>query len=273
MTNPARPNRFPILMIFAGLLIASPIAFFSFAQTEPPAAAAPAGNNANQNLDDAKATFRDTVDELNAARDAKIAIATAKLTTSYNQAINTAAHNGDLDAALALRTERDSFLDGGMLPKVEQGWTILFRSADPYLFNTPVENTKSYSVPMNLAPSGTKYLRFRRMDTKDYVIIKVAFNELLQNASISNNYWWRGDKCIDNHSCELGITDQRAPNDCNVIMAMEPSGNRAGWGFGRTINGDRLGFEWADVEIDPTVFEIAVTDQNLTEEELRHFIN
>ena len=125
---------------------------------------------------------------------------------------------------------------------------------------------------MNLAPSETRYLRFRRMDTNDYVIISITASQLLANGSLSSNYWSRGDKVIDVHACELGITDQRAPSNCNVIMAMESGGNRAGWGFGRTVAGDRLDLFGIRLEIDPTVFEIAVTDQKLSHEELSHVL-
>lgn len=268
MLDAGRANALLFWTIGGSLLSPSLLACPSFAQTATSPSTMPTAPRQAQTLDDAKDNFRRASQSLNG----QLSAARDRLKAAYDAAIKRAAANGDFDGAIALRNQRDSFLDAGTLPFVEGGWTIMFRSADPFLFNVPVQNGNSYSMPMNLVPEGTHYLRFGRMDTKEYVIIKITANETLSNGPLSANYWWRGDKCIDHHACELGITDQRSPSNCNVIMAIEPGGNYAGYGFGRTVAGDRLGCVWANVEIAPTVFEIAVTEHNLTPEETDHLL-
>jgi hypothetical protein len=158
---------------------------------------------------------------------------------------------------------------GGSDPevRVEGAWTILFRSSDPLLFNTPVLNATSYSVSVSNAPPATKWLRLKRTDTGDYVIIRMTANGIVSNGDMSQHFWWRGDKRLNHQACSVGIIDQSVPATGATLQVLEPSGNFAGWGFGEMINGEQQEYVWAGVTIPRTVFEIAVTDQELSPED------
>jgi hypothetical protein len=223
----------------------------------------PSVQQAIGDLEDAKKAYGEAIDA-----------AKTRLAAAYGAAILAATQRGDLDAAMALRRERDSLAanelnHGARDPdvKVEDGWTILFRSNDPLLFNAPVLNATSYSVAVSCAPPTTRWLRVKRMDTSQYVIVPMTAEGILKNGDTSEPFWWRGDKKLSACACNVGIVDQSMPTAGPTLQAMEPNGNFAGWGFGETVQGDRQGYVWARVTIPRTVFEIAVTDRDLSPEE------
>lgn len=157
-------------------------------------------------------------------------------------------------------------------PIIEDGWTILFRSDNPMLWNIAVRNKDSYAVPM--ASAGKfKYVRMRRMDTKDEVIIPVSRFGTPERPA--NHSYLREDKCVNRNGFCLGIVDMRAPADSGRVPVMDctTAGNFSGWGFGFWGQGrERQGYLWEGEPIDPTVMEIAVTNRELTDAEQKALI-
>jgi hypothetical protein len=182
---------------------------------------------------------------------------------------------GDLDAALSIRSERDAFFEkneltvrgGEPMVRVQDGWTILLCSDDPLLWNIPILNAQSYAVSLSKAPRDMRYLRVRRMDTKQSVIVSCSV-DALRELRIGPRSYWRGDKRLNRQACCLGIVDgtKRAPT--SLKLAVTRDGDFGGWGFGAFEGGEeRQGYLWDGLPIDRTVLEIAVTARKLEPQE------
>lgn len=114
--------------------------------------------------------------------------------SALDLAIAETTKTGDLDGAIAARTERDNFLEehsitiNGALPavRVEDGWSIVFRSADPLLWNVPVLNPDSYAVSLSKVPQDARYVRLRRMDTRQFVVLERTADDLARFRSTAH---------------------------------------------------------------------------------------
>src|SRR5206468_940802 len=62
-------------------------------------------------------------------------------------------------------------------PERQGNWTILFRSDDPGYWDTP-GNAANYAIPLFRAPAGTRFLRLKRMDTGEAIIVAVATGQM-----------------------------------------------------------------------------------------------
>lgn len=158
-------------------------------------------------------------------------------------------------------------------PLVDDGWTILFMADDPLAWNFPIRSKYCYAVPLTAAPERFRYLRMRRMDTKEQVII--ATSRFKSDVWPSKTIWFRGDKPINRGGCALGIIDVRRGADRNrvPIIDVTPNGDLAGWGFGVWETGaSRQGYVWDGRSIDPTAFEISVTNRELKADERKHLV-
>jgi hypothetical protein len=212
---------------------------------------------------------------------ATVESARKRLAEEYDSVIAGYTRTGNLDAALATRKSRDQFLAAATQPSfgdpytpdVEDGWTILFRADEPLIWNLPVRNKTMYSVPLSAAGKDIQYVRLRRMDTRDYVI--------LQTSVINSRVWptaspyFRGDKCMDRQSCCLGIADPKHMIDSNQCASLDntPNGSLGGYGFGQWNTGaSRQGYLWASKPIDRTSFEISTTSRPLAPEEQSHLL-
>src|SRR6478672_2658367 len=90
-----------------------------------------------------------TAARLKKARDtyaAAVDAARKRLLAEYDSVIAAYTRASNLDAALAVRQSRDHIastqpsLGDPETPDTEDGWTILFRSDDPLIWNLPVRN-------------------------------------------------------------------------------------------------------------------------------------
>lgn len=156
---------------------------------------------------------------------------------------------------------------------VENGWTILFRSKDPLVWNLDVRNSDSYAIPMSAAPDRFRYVRMRRMDTKDEVILEQ--HTFKAESWPPQKRWFRGDKPVDRQACALGIIDtqKRINRNDAPVVDVRPDGDAGGWGFGVWEAGQaHQGYIWNNQSIDPTVIEIAVTERGLKPEERKHLL-
>src|SRR5262245_39461252 len=76
-------------------------------------------------------------------------------------------------------------------------WTILFRSADPSVWDTDAKDAKGkqVAIPLKFAPEEFRYLRLRRMDTGEAQIVRIAPNQLRNGkptTSPEEDFWWNG---------------------------------------------------------------------------------
>jgi hypothetical protein len=158
-------------------------------------------------------------------------------------------------------------LSEGPPPK---GWTVLFRSNDPSLWNTEHPN---FAIPACRAHGKVRYLRLKRLDSGEALIMPISRAQLLGQPKppSEKELAWNGTGRSEYGGCHLGIVQGQRMDWREAISVMnEGGGCFAGSGFGHKIHiDDAQYFSWLGKEIPKTVFEIAVTADPLTEEEKR----
>jgi hypothetical protein len=152
-------------------------------------------------------------------------------------------------------------------------WTILFRADDPALWNT---STKGKAISLRSAPAKFRYLRLRRMDTREALILPLSPNQL-QNGWVpypETGFWWMGTAKDGWGGRHLGIVQgprHKFPARRGLVTIMWDGWDGfTGSGFGHAygINNKQC-YSWRGKEIPRTVFEIAVSDGPLTPDERR----
>jgi hypothetical protein len=157
-----------------------------------------------------------------------------------------------------------------------RGWTTLFRSDDPSIWNT-VSPGKDFAIPASRAHGKIRYLRLKRMDTKAVQIVPITRDRLAGQPTlpILKGVEWNGTNRLEYGGWHLGII--RGPRldwpgfKHGTISVMNEGWNGfAGSGFGHKIGGaDKQCYCWQGEEIPRTAFEIAVTVGPLTPEEAK----
>jgi hypothetical protein len=161
------------------------------------------------------------------------------------------------------------------LVKKPERWTVLFRSDDPAVWDTDSPGEK-FAVPLQRAPEDIRYLRLRRLDTDEFLIVPISHN-LLDGAGRGSRqtHWWNGTNKKEYGGRHLGIAQeplQKFPWNTNMISVMNVNWDvYTGSGFGHKCQRDAEGqcYCWRGAQIPKTVFEVAVTAGPLTEEEQR----
>jgi hypothetical protein len=155
-------------------------------------------------------------------------------------------------------------------------WTILFRSDDPSKWDT---RTKGVAIPLDSAPAKFRYLRLRRMDTDEAMILRMDPDQLRNGThDISEKgYWWNGTSKKGFGGHHLGIVEgprHKFPAKRGMITLMWHGWDGfTGSGFGHAYGvDDKQRYAWRGKEIPRTVFEIAVTYGPLGPEERRNLL-
>jgi hypothetical protein len=157
-----------------------------------------------------------------------------------------------------------------------RGWTVLFRSDDPSIWNTDSPGER-FAVPVRHAHSTIRYLRLKRIDTGDMLIVPITHRQLLgeERPGNSEGHWWNGTAREDYGARHLGIVGVPAASKEErglIGLAQDESSTYSGSGFGwKTFVDDRQYYCWQGREIPQTVFEIAVKVDALNEDERRRF--
>jgi hypothetical protein len=160
-------------------------------------------------------------------------------------------------------------------------WTVLFRADDPALWNTDTHKGDQFAVSLGKAPDGIRYVRLRRMDTGEALIVPITQGSLSTDRlppPEQEGAWWNGTAKKEWAGRHLGIAEvprYRWPNHAGMISIMDDGSDLySGSGFGHkaawTI--DKQYYAWRGKEIPRTVFEIAVTAEPLTDAEKRILI-
>jgi serine/threonine protein kinase len=154
-------------------------------------------------------------------------------------------------------------------------WTVLFRSDNPGIWNT---DHPSFALPLTQAPETIRYLRLRREDNGDSLILALTRQQLVATEipHPGRTHAWNGSSHFKYGGHHLGIahnTRMKFPAPAGPItLTMEGWDGFPGSGFGhKTFVNEKAGqcYCWRNQEIPRTVFEIAVTDDPLTEAETR----
>jgi hypothetical protein len=220
----------------------------------------------------------------------KYGVALDNLVRQYMQA-------DKIDEAKAVQAERDRVVSElaaleSKLPKVattgvpapavgDVGWFVLFRSDNPKIWNTKVGRSRDseYAVPVSSAPYNTKYIRVRRMDSKEYVITAVRKADLLDQRD-DGRYGWNGKANWLSNGHHLGIygvtlysPNVRAAHGAARGKIFVGGAGGGGWGFGHIGYVDTAqGYGWKGEPLAPTVFEIAVKASPLRDDEKKHLL-
>jgi hypothetical protein len=161
-------------------------------------------------------------------------------------------------------------------------WTVLFRSDDPSAWDKDAKGEKGeqIAIPLKFAPESFRYLRLRRMDTGDALILPLTPDQL-QNGkpgAAEAAFWWNGTAKEEWKGRHLGIVQaprQKFPAPKGMIAVMNDGWDGfAGSGFGhKCFVNDGQYYCWQGKEIPRTVFEIAVSDGPLSPEEKRSLVS
>ncbi len=164
-------------------------------------------------------------------------------------------------------------------PTASGKWIVLFKGRDPRAWNTRSEGS-TWSRPLADLPAEIRYLRLRRLDTQDALIIPMSRERLWGAKSWGDDpasrVRWCGTNEVKWGGAHLGIAegprisgfDRTHEGECAVQV--EFVDYFIGSGFGHIAHGrsEVQGFGWHGKVIEPTDFEISVsTSETLTPSE------
>jgi serine/threonine protein kinase len=159
------------------------------------------------------------------------------------------------------------------------GWTILFRSDDPGIWNTVSLDRKNFAVPVRRAHRAIRHVRLKRMDTGDYLILPISREQLDRDPRPmpETGHAWSGTVRLAYNARTLGIAQgprHRWPNHRGVLaVAGEGWDAFSGSGFCNKCQfNDGQHYCWQTREIPKTAFEIAVSADPLSAEEQRRLL-
>lgn len=155
-------------------------------------------------------------------------------------------------------------------------WAVLFRSDDPAHWDDNIKNAKGeqIAIPLRMAPKSFRYLRLRRTDTFDTLILPLTRDDLENSVipSPDTGFWWNGTSKLDWKGRHLGIVQgpkHKFPAPRGMIGVMTIKWDvYTGSGFGHKCSvNDKQYYCWQGKEIPRTTFEIAVSSGPLNDEE------
>ncbi len=175
-------------------------------------------------------------------------------------------------------------------PSPKSDWTVLFRSDDPAIWDTNTNDSEShFAVPLKGVSSTIRWLRLKRMDNGEVVIIPMRLEYLRATVNLDDTYVWNGTSQIEtrttknsNRLCvnrRLGIANRKmftTYHSGQTYIIPSPKTTKfgwSGWGFGRfSLVYSYQSYSWAGQTIDKTVFEIAVKSKPLTDIEKQYLL-
>jgi hypothetical protein len=157
-------------------------------------------------------------------------------------------------------------------------WTVLFRGDDSSIWGTAAgkkDARNGYSIAKSSVPDEFKYLRLKRLETGDSVDLALPRKQLYNHrAELDDDVVWKGEIFTDRGTSilRLGICRLSWPTAVGeaYIARRGKSGiddGYRGWGFGHVRGANKLEYCWEGKPIKKTVFEIAVTNTDLTSDE------
>ncbi len=171
--------------------------------------------------------------------------------------------------------------------KKSGNWQILLRGNDPSIWNTDTsDKTKGFAIPISKISGNIKYLKIKKMDADDFVIVPMTKENLLKQVDICEDLIWNGqnNSYSDNFgkARTLGLANKKVPvnyfdkdiKDAETGVITYNGGHGlvgyAGWGFSRSCTAFAHGgqrFQWKMKSCDPVIFEISVNSLNLSSQE------
>ena len=169
-------------------------------------------------------------------------------------------------------SERDEGPAAAKLNK--DGWMVVFRSADPSIWNSNVNRGKDdFAISLSVVPDDIRYLRMRAAGQRPEAILPMEKTKLAIRSD-NGRFGWNGTACRAWGGRHLGIYSlgfarRCARGDVSVkpAVARELNADAKGFGFGHLIFVNTQGYTWNGVVMPTTVFEIAVKSAALTRKE------
>lgn len=155
-------------------------------------------------------------------------------------------------------------------------WLVLFRSADPSIWGKDMKaDRNNYAIDLKTVPQDIKYVRLTNTKTGDYRIVPVTRAKLTSTGG-DGRFGWNGTNKHEYNGYHLGIYDAQgdATKGGPTVCVLVPGAFKGwrGWGFGHKTKTPGTGYAWDNEEIPPTVFEIAVKSNALTETEKKKLL-
>jgi hypothetical protein len=162
----------------------------------------------------------------------------------------------------------------------EAGWVVLFRADDSLIWNKDVGDASAangFAMKVDRAPQKVKFLRFKRIDSGEAVIVPIKRDQLTVSESVAEDLVWsagsqvRGPQGAKNKLLGIAKKSWSATKAGEHLVMREPNqmnrGSR-GWGFSKEAGQESAQtYSWAGGPIAKTVFEIAVKSGELSDEE------
>lgn len=155
------------------------------------------------------------------------------------------------------------------LPGAATRWRVLFRSTKPALWNTNTQSAGDFALPLRSAPADTRYLRLRRMDTGDALVIPMTRDRLGRADPRGRPVRWNGEGKEEYGGYHLGIAEGppvrwlEGKGTVGVLMDAFSANPGSGFGHAHHIENGGQRYAWQGKEIQPTAFEVAVTAEEL----------
>jgi formylglycine-generating enzyme required for sulfatase activity len=208
----------------------------------------------------------------------------------YGQGPSLSTNGVGFRLAMRLTTSLDSVMDepslalGSPRPLDTLDWVVLFRSNSPLDWGKPVgaedNPSANYALVSENFPNIIRYVRLKRMDTQQSVIVPLR-TELLVERRDEGRYRWQPltPQSIRGLGSLLGVFDtaltvqeDKATFDTIVVGATPTLKMYSGWGFGVLWGQNIQGYAWAGRPIRKTTFEIAVKEGELSPDEKRFLL-
>jgi hypothetical protein len=162
-----------------------------------------------------------------------------------------------------------------VVPKpAPNNWTIVFRSNDPVIWGKDVnEGPDHRAISLTQVPNNIRYLRLRECVKDAFIIIEMTKDRLGKD-SVQGDVGWNGTGRLEWNGRHVGVYnrawDQLNKGDISFSTPAFFKGFK-GWGFGHRIRDDDVqGYAWNGDALPRTVFEVAVTTEELTAAEREH---
>jgi predicted flap endonuclease-1-like 5' DNA nuclease len=177
---------------------------------------------------------------------------------AWDRGINTSAEIDDVREigelhGISLPQIANGIFDGEKLVAYPE--QVIFRGSNPEGWgragSDEIENVET-SLGCDSIRGDINYLRIRRADTRESVVLPMTKGQLFANGDQSEN-GWNGSAEVFFGGRHIGVFAQQLPQE------VETKFSQGGWGFGhRYDHNDRQEWGWAGRVIEPTTFEISV---------------
>ena len=156
----------------------------------------------------------------------------------------------------------------------KDGWTVIFHSSDPSIWNSDVnENKERFAVSLAKVPQNIRFLRMRAAGQNGEVIIPIMKSQLAIQSD-NGRYGWNGTNRYAWNGYFLGIYCRRydANNHRGDIIVEYEGQKSGGFGFGDPAGLGGQGYTWAGVIVPQVVFEISVKSKPLAKAEQKFLL-